>query len=84
MLNPSQPDVLQRMVAVNDMLLNAYGQKCLDAGYMSMINQLRNTSWSSAVAEGDRQWTYQTCVEFGFFESSNDTQQPFGNNFPLS
>ncbi len=84
MLDTSQPDILQRMVNVNSMLLDAYSQPCLDAGYMSMINQLRNTSWNASASEGCRQWTYQTCVEFGFFQSSNDSQQPFGNNFPAS
>lgn len=82
MLDPTQPDMVQRMVNVNNILLSAYGQTCLDAGYMSMINQLRNTSWDAPGSEGGRQWTYQTCVEFGFFQSSDDPQQPFGNNFP--
>lgn len=82
MLDPSQPDYLQRMVNVNNMLLHAYDQPCLDAGYMSMINQLRNTSWNASASEGGRQWTYQTCVEFGFFQSSSDPRQPFGDNFP--
>ena len=84
MLDMNQLDVLQRMVNINDMLLNAYGQQCLDAGYMSVVQQLRNTSWNTSASEGGRQWTYQTCVEFGFFQSSNDSQQPFGNNFPTS
>jgi hypothetical protein len=84
MLDDSQPDFLQRMVNVNNMLLKAYDQTCLDAGYMSMINQLQNTSWDGSASEGGRQWTYQTCVEFGFFQSSNNSQQPFGNNFPAS
>ena len=84
MLDSSQPDVLQRMVNVNEILLNAYSQPCLDAGYMSTINQLKNTSWTAPSSEGGRQWTYQTCVEFGFFQSSSDAQQPFGDNFPAS
>ncbi len=84
MLDQTQPDVVQRMVNVNELLLHAYDQQCLDAGYMSMINQLRNTSWTSSAGEGGRQWTYQTCVEFGFFQSSDDPQQPFGNNFPVA
>jgi len=84
MLDTSQPDELQRMVNVNDILLNTYSQQCLDAGYMSMINQLQNTSWEGPQSEGGRQWTYQTCVEFGFFQSSDDARQPFGNNFPTS
>ena len=84
MLNDSIPNVLQRMVNVNNIILDAYGIRCLDINYTRMINEYRNTSWSSAEAAGGRQWTYQTCVEFGFFQSSNDSQQPFGNNFPTS
>ena len=30
-----------------------------------------------------RQWTYQTCVEFGFFQSSDLKSQPFGQYFPV-
>jgi len=31
----------------------------------------------------DRQWAYQSCVEFGFFQSSDLKTQPFGNYFPV-
>src|SRR5699024_4060367 len=30
-----------------------------------------------------RQWTYQTCTEFGFFQSSDYVKQPFGKYFPV-
>ena len=30
-----------------------------------------------------RQWTYQTCTEFGYYQSSDLQNQPFGHNFPL-
>lgn len=83
MLNASVPNVLQRMINVNDMIMHAYGERCLDVNYTRMINLYRNTSWSSPWA-GGRQWVYQTCVEFGFFPSSDDSRQPFGNNFPIS
>jgi len=29
-----------------------------------------------------RQWTYQTCTEFGFFQTSNQNDHVFGNKFP--
>lgn len=31
-----------------------------------------------------RQWTYQTCTEFGFYQTSDYKTQPFGNKFPLN
>lgn len=30
-----------------------------------------------------RQWTYQTCTEFGYYQSSDLEDQPFGNRFPI-
>lgn len=29
------------------------------------------------------QWTYQTCNEFGFYQTSNDGAKLFGDRFPL-
>lgn len=29
------------------------------------------------------QWTYQTCNEFGFYQTSNDKAKMFGDRFPL-
>ena len=31
----------------------------------------------------DRQWFYQTCTEFGYYQTSDSDNQPFGNMFPL-
>ena len=30
-----------------------------------------------------RQWVYQTCTEFGYYQTSNYQKQPFGSNIPL-
>lgn len=30
-----------------------------------------------------RQWTYQTCIEFGFFQSTDSPDQPFGFTVPV-
>lgn len=31
-----------------------------------------------------RQWTYQTCTEFGFYQTAESENNVFGNHFPLS
>ena len=31
-----------------------------------------------------RQWFYQTCTEFGYYQTTDSNDQPFGNMFPLS
>ncbi|KAI4469655.1 protease s28 pro-x carboxypeptidase-related [Holotrichia oblita] len=74
---------IDRLAAVNTLILDAYNQTCLDYKYDKMIGQYRNISWDSETSEGGRQWTYQTCTEFGFFQSSNYTPQNFGDKFPV-
>lgn len=106
---------VHRLAMVNDMLLAASNQTCLDYTYKKMIQDMSNTTWDSSVAEGGnvyykkkkknlffehvfvyktanlllivnvagRQWTYQTCVEFGFFQTSSMTEEIFSNKFPV-
>jgi len=83
MTNQKLGPPIDRLAAVNNLILNAYDQKCVDYKYGKMIDENRNTSWTSEVAEGGRQWTYQTCTEFGFFQTSSYTPQVFGQDFPV-
>nr|CAD7202974.1 unnamed protein product [Timema douglasi] len=72
-----------RYAAVNSLLLDTYNQTCTDFSYDNMIRSLRNTSWNSSAGEGGRQWTYQTCTEFGFYQTSSLAPHLFGDDFPL-
>jgi len=81
LMNQPGVDPLQAYANVNSLLLNTYSEPCLDYSYMDAVNSLQNTS---VVNSGGRQWTYQTCTEFGYFQSSDSTNQPFGSGFPLS
>ncbi|KAK6628671.1 hypothetical protein RUM43_002486 [Polyplax serrata] len=84
MLNETLGIELVRLATVNEVLLKKNNETCLDFKYDKMIKEMRATDWNSEVAEGMRQWTYQTCTEFGFYQtsSSNSTQAMFGNKFP--
>lgn len=31
-----------------------------------------------------RQWVYQTCTEFGYYQTLSSPNQPFGQDVPLS
>uniref|UniRef100_A0A182JL22 Uncharacterized protein n=1 Tax=Anopheles atroparvus TaxID=41427 RepID=A0A182JL22_ANOAO len=72
-----------RLAEVNRMLLQQGNQSCLDYVYDKTIRQMQNVSWESEVASGGRQWTYQTCNEFGFYQTSNDANAVFGDRFPV-
>eukprot|EP00003_Mantamonas_plastica_P024024 TRINITY_DN4421_c0_g1_i4.p1 TRINITY_DN4421_c0_g1~~TRINITY_DN4421_c0_g1_i4.p1 ORF type:complete len:184 (+),score=62.52 TRINITY_DN4421_c0_g1_i4:143-694(+) len=75
------PDVVQGIVAVGKLVS---GDSCLDVAYEDMINELKTTTDSDQGVAAARLWTYQSCREFGFFQSSDSTAQPFGNLFPIS
>jgi hypothetical protein len=47
-------DELSRYAQVNSLMLDTYGEKCLDISYADMIKDLRETSWSSSAAEGGK------------------------------
>ncbi|XP_076453998.1 putative serine protease K12H4.7 [Babylonia areolata] len=80
--NTSRPAV-QRFADVNSLMLATYQEKCQDFSYQSMVSDMKTVDWKSDAAEGGRQWTYQTCTEFGFYQTSDDNSQPFGHKFPL-
>jgi len=76
--NDTSQSLLLKYVSV---LRSEIVDSCLDVSYEKMIDALKNESYSGEI--GDRQWTYQTCVEFGYFQSTDSQQQPFGNLVPL-
>lgn len=46
------------------------------------MDYFKETNWSSPAANNGRQWLYQTCSAFGWYQTSNSKNQPFGSNFP--
>lgn len=83
MVNKTIGTPVDRLAAVNQLLLKESKEECLDYKYDKMANEMKNISWDSSVAEGNRQWTYQTCTEFGFFQTSDDKNFIFGDRFPV-
>ena len=74
---------LERYAWVNMLIVKTYSMKCVDFSYKNMIKELQAVDWSSSASEGGRQWTYQTCTEFGYYQSSDLVDQPFGHMFNL-
>ncbi|CAD5116902.1 DgyrCDS5745 [Dimorphilus gyrociliatus] len=74
-------NALENYAKVNSLLLLDANQTCLDFSYKSVIKELQDVSWKAAV--GGRQWIYQTCNEFGWYQTSDSPKQPFGSGFGL-
>ncbi|XP_059931536.1 thymus-specific serine protease [Gadus macrocephalus] len=83
MADPSLGDPYSRYASVARLMMDTFSIKCLDATYSSYQRDMRNTSWDGPAAGGGRQWVYQTCTEFGFYQSTDSPNQPFGG-FPLT
>lgn len=83
MVNTSIGTPVDRLAEVNRVLLEESKETCLDYKYDKMLGEMKNVSWSAPVAEGSRQWTYQTCTEFGFYQTSDDKNLMFGDRFPV-
>lgn len=64
--------------------INPLDDDCLRLTYRDAVEYLSDTEWSSkGVAESMRQWVYQTCSEFGWYQTSTSEEQIFGAQFPI-
>jgi len=81
--NMSDSSAFERYARVNDLMLQTFEKNCTDFKYSKTVKDMQQEKWEDPSASGERQWTYQTCTEFGFFQSSDLDDQPFGNLFPV-
>eukprot|EP01128_Nolandella_sp_AFSM9_P007563 TRINITY_DN4186_c0_g1_i1.p1 TRINITY_DN4186_c0_g1~~TRINITY_DN4186_c0_g1_i1.p1 ORF type:complete len:482 (-),score=127.98 TRINITY_DN4186_c0_g1_i1:183-1502(-) len=57
---------------------------CVDIRYSEMVKQMQNINDFGENSVGIRSWVYMTCVEFGYFQSTDSQKQPFGDLVPVS
>ena len=48
------------------------------------VRELQENSWESDAARGGRQWTYQTCTEFGWYQSTDLPADPWHHTVPVT
>ncbi|XP_053671932.1 putative serine protease K12H4.7 [Anopheles nili] len=57
---------------------------CNNYGYKPMVDYYKNTAWTHGAAQSAmRQWMYQTCAEYGWYQISGSASQIFGSSFPV-
>ncbi|CAG2181618.1 unnamed protein product, partial [Oppiella nova] len=79
MNNPSGGTPLQRYAKVHG-YPGTKRDDCYDYKYTDLVKSLNHTFKGDF---GTRQWTYQTCTEFGYFMSTNVKDCLFGHNVPV-
>ena len=85
MADTSRGSSLERYAAVNELLMKASGQDMIDANFAGQVKFMKETGWDAPAVEGGaRQWIYQTCSEFGYYQTTDSANQPFGDLVTLS
>ncbi|KAK6470690.1 thymus-specific serine protease [Huso huso] len=56
---------------------------CLDCSFQKSLLELQSTRLDP-VGVGERQWVYQTCTEFGYYQTCEDPLCPFSSLLSLS
>ncbi|XP_012156539.1 putative serine protease K12H4.7 [Ceratitis capitata] len=67
--------------AIANFLLNYVGSGCVDLSYKDTLTYYMDSTYAAGAS---RPWYYQTCNEYGWYQSSGSSQQPFGNKFPVT
>ncbi|XP_047450601.1 thymus-specific serine protease [Mugil cephalus] len=75
-------DAYKRLVKVSQIYRSTSTESCLDVSHEKAIKDLMDTSVQSG-RRAERQWTYQTCTEFGFYETCEDATCPFSGMLTL-
>merc|ERR1711872_693606 len=82
MTDESIGEPINRLATVNDVMLGSDEDTCLDHTYDSFLAQLSETSWAGE-GVGWRQWVWQTCTEFGWYQTTNQDSGVYGHTLPL-
>lgn len=60
------------------------GAKCISVNFNETVKEMLDDDWNGFPSKYQiRQWFYQTCSEFGWYQTSTSSKQPFGHNFPV-
>jgi len=59
-----------------DQFMKSQGETCTDSSYDAEIQELKKTDPNAPGAAG-RSWTYQTCVEYGYYQTVESSSVPF-------
>jgi len=73
---------LDRLAVVNSIMLEEAGEPCMEHDYESFLKLITNTHWSDN-GIGYRQWIWQTCTEFGWYQTTNQPSGVYGSSLDL-
>ncbi|KAI3354518.1 hypothetical protein L3Q82_019032, partial [Scortum barcoo] len=71
-----------RLVKLAQIYYSTSEEPCLDISHEKTVKELMDTSLHSS-RRTERQWIYQTCTEFGFYQTCEDATCPFSGIITL-
>ncbi|XP_032094626.1 thymus-specific serine protease [Thamnophis elegans] len=83
MTNSSIGSPYRRLMATNIVILEQLGMPCLQNSQAEIVEELRNSSIGMAFF-AMRQWFFQTCTEFGYYQTCEDPDCPFSPQMTLA
>lgn len=75
--------MIQKLADVNTFVGRFFGGGCTGTSYNNFIDGMKQTSFDSPYADS-RSWVWQTCTEFGYFQSTDKSNNIFGSTVPVS
>ncbi|XP_038549780.1 thymus-specific serine protease [Micropterus salmoides] len=75
-------EAYNRLVKLAQIYHSTSEEQCLDISHEKTVKDLMDTSLHSG-RRVERQWTYQTCTEFGFYQTCEDATCPFSGLLTL-
>merc|ERR1711962_718096 len=82
MTDETSASPLERLAVVNSMMLEEAGEPCIMHDYDSFLNIISDIYWSGH-GVGYRQWIWQTCTEFGWYQTTNQPSGVYGSSLDL-
>jgi len=77
-----QGDPLQSYINFNNKYNTFSGANCTTSSYNSMIKSMQDVDPNGDNA-ASRSWTWQTCIEYGYFQTGESSKQPFSSAITL-
>jgi len=75
---------LERYAKVNNFMMLTRRKECISVNYNYLVKYMKNVNFDSGPGHaGIRQWSYQTCTELGYYQTTDIREQIFGHLFSL-
>lgn len=73
---------LDALIDIHNMITDGHGEECREWDYKWQVDQLSYTKLDPAA--NMRQWIFQSCSQYGFFQSNSGKTRAFGQHYPIS